>query len=110
MYSEEGFARLALAAKDTWKTLEQESGVELIAMKGLLNFGNINYEDGPEGNLVKPIPIMEKLNMNHKRLNAEQIMQDYPFKNLPNVYEGVWAEDNGVINVPLVCYLQCYQL
>lgn len=35
-------------------------------------------------------------------VTAEQIEQRYPFKNLPKEWIGLFAPDNGVINVPLL--------
>jgi sarcosine oxidase/L-pipecolate oxidase len=40
--------------------------------------------------------------MNYRLLTAEQIMKEYPFKNLPSSFQGVFAPDNGCINVPQV--------
>jgi sarcosine oxidase / L-pipecolate oxidase len=35
-------------------------------------------------------------------VNTEQIEKRYPFKNLPKSWEGLYAPDNGVINVQLL--------
>lgn len=35
-------------------------------------------------------------------VTKDEIEQQYPFKNLPSYYKGVFAPDNGVINVPLM--------
>lgn len=35
-------------------------------------------------------------------MDKDEIEQQYPFKNLRSDYEGVFAPDNGVINVPLM--------
>jgi sarcosine oxidase/L-pipecolate oxidase len=113
MYSDEDLAKMALLAKDRWHALEREAGVQLIEMSGLLNFGDPNYTDGPEvfadrfplqthkkqGNLRAPIAIMEKLKVPYRNLTAKQIMAEYPFKNLPDHFVGIFSPANGVINV-----------
>ena len=40
--------------------------------------------------------------MQYQELTAEEIMQHFPFKDLPSHFEGLWAPDNGCINVDLV--------
>ncbi|CAG8553044.1 8812_t:CDS:2, partial [Gigaspora rosea] len=99
MYSDIDLCKLALKARDLWTELEKEANVELIKMTGLLNFGDPNYQDGPEGNLTKPIEIMNQLNMEYQQLSSTEIMEQYPFRNLPSNFKGVFAKDNGIINV-----------
>ena len=48
MYSDKSMSILALKAMKMWRDLEKESGKKLIQMTGLLNFGDPDYEDGPE--------------------------------------------------------------
>ena len=45
---------------------------------------------------------LDRLKMPYKEMNAEEIMAEYPFKNLPETFKGLFAVDNGVINVPLL--------
>jgi hypothetical protein len=35
-------------------------------------------------------------------LKAEEVMREYPFRDLPADHAGIFAPDNGCINVPLV--------
>lgn len=35
-------------------------------------------------------------------MTKQDIENEYPFKNLPDTWEGIYAPDNGVINVPLL--------
>jgi sarcosine oxidase/L-pipecolate oxidase len=85
-----------------WAELERDAAQSLIWMSGLLNFGDPNYLDGPEGNLTDPIKNLDRLKMNYRTLTAKQIMAEYPFKDLPSDFIGVFAPDNGCINVPQV--------
>jgi sarcosine oxidase / L-pipecolate oxidase len=71
-------------------------------MTGLLNFGDPTYVDGPEGNLMDPVGNLKRLNMPYRILTPAEIMAEFPFKDLPDNFVGVWAADNGCINVPLV--------
>ncbi|RUS32719.1 hypothetical protein BC938DRAFT_474505 [Jimgerdemannia flammicorona] len=72
-------------------------------MSGLLNFGNPDYKDGPEGNLTDPIPILKKLGVPFTLYeNGADIEKDYPcFKNLPANYKAIYSPWNGTINVTL---------
>eukprot|EP00298_Acanthocystis_sp_HF-20_P028122 c6672_g1_i1.p1 GENE.c6672_g1_i1~~c6672_g1_i1.p1 ORF type:complete len:309 (+),score=124.60 c6672_g1_i1:662-1588(+) len=40
--------------------------------------------------------------MKYQILNADEIEKQFPFKELPKTYKGIWAPDNGCINVSLV--------
>ena len=40
--------------------------------------------------------------MKYQELSVKQIMEQLPFKDLPDDFKGLWAPDNGCINVPLV--------
>lgn len=102
MYTQDFMANLAKEAIGLWRELENDSAEQLILMTGLLNFGDPNYQMGPEGDLLDPIKNLERLHMPYRMLNSKQIMQEYPFKKLPPEFEGVFAPDNGCINVPLV--------
>lgn len=102
MYTEDFMADLAKDAIDVWKDLEVEGNAQLILWTGLLNFGDPTYEDGPEGNLLDPIKNLKRLGMKFVELKQEEIEKEMPFKSLPSFYKGIWAPDNGCINVPLV--------
>lgn len=102
MYTQDFMANLAFQSMAIWRELESDAGQSLIWMSGLLNFGDPNYQSGPEGNLEAPIPNMERLGLPYRVLSSAQIMQQYPFRNLPANFIGVFAPDNGCINVPLV--------
>ena len=62
----------------------------------------MTYQSGPEGNLKDPIKNLKWLGMKYQELSAKEIEQELPFKNLPSKFEGLWAPDNGCINVQLV--------
>jgi sarcosine oxidase/L-pipecolate oxidase len=102
MYTQDFMADLAFQSIGAWRELEVEAGESLIWMSGLLNFGDPSYQSGPEGNLTAPIKNMDRLGLPYKILTAAQIMQQYPFRNLPSNFTGVYAPDNGCINVPLL--------
>lgn len=102
MYTQDFMADLAKRSIALWAELERDAGQSLIWMSGLLNFGDPAYRDGPEGNLTDPIKNLDRLKMNYRILTAKQIMAEYPFTNLPGDFIGVFAPDNGCINVPQV--------
>lgn len=102
MYTQDFMADLAHDAIGLWRELETDAGEQLILMTGLLNFGDPNYASGPEGNLLAPVKNLQRLNMPYRQLTAQQIQAEYPFTNLPSDFVGIFAPDNGCINVPLV--------
>jgi sarcosine oxidase/L-pipecolate oxidase len=103
MYTEDFMADLAKKAMDLWDDLEKDSGTSLRWMSGLLNFGDETVgKESPEGTLKGPIPNLQRLKMAYKELSAKEIEERYPFKNLPENWTGLYAPDNGVINVQLL--------
>ncbi|KAI1088079.1 hypothetical protein F5B19DRAFT_29487 [Rostrohypoxylon terebratum] len=103
MYTEDFMADLAVEAMAFWDSLEKDSGTSLRLMSGLLNFGDKNYGgDTPEGTLLGPIDNLDRLGMSYKKLDAKEIEKRYPFKNLPEEWMGLYAPDNGIINVQLL--------
>ncbi|EWY82632.1 hypothetical protein FOYG_14726 [Fusarium oxysporum NRRL 32931] len=103
MYTEEFMAKLAIEAMKHWDALEKDAGVSLRWMGGLLNFGDKDMGgDTPEGSLLGPKANLDKFGMSYKELTAEQIEEQYPFKNLDRKWIGLFAPDNGVINVQLL--------
>ncbi|KAF3256432.1 hypothetical protein TWF192_001857 [Orbilia oligospora] len=81
MYTEDFMADLAKESMSLWDDLERESSTSLRWMSGLLNFGDKDFgENSPE----------------------EEIEKRYPFKDLPANWVGIYAPDNGVINVQLL--------
>lgn len=103
MYTEEFMAELAIEAMKHWDALEKDAGVSLRWMSGLLNFGDKDMGEGtPEGTLMGPKKNLDHFHMTYKELSAKQIEEQYPFKNLESNWEGLFAPDNGVINVQLL--------
>ncbi|PNP59159.1 hypothetical protein THARTR1_01407 [Trichoderma harzianum] len=103
MYTEDYMADLAKEAMALWDDLEKDSGTPLRWMSGLLNFGDKDYGgDTPEGTLLGPIPNLDRLGMTYQELSAEEIQARYPFKNLDSKWIGLFAPDNGIIDVQLL--------
>ncbi|KAI5868217.1 hypothetical protein GGS23DRAFT_544570 [Durotheca rogersii] len=103
MYTEEFMADLAKEALGLWDALEKDAGASLRWMSGLLNFGDKDYgEDTPEGTLMGPVDNLKRLGMPYQELTAKDIEDRYPFKDLPPEWVGLYAPDNGVINVQLL--------
>ncbi|KAH8429055.1 uncharacterized protein LDX57_006725 [Aspergillus melleus] len=103
MYTEDFMADLAHECMGLWDNLETEAGKKLRWMAGLLNFGNPDYnERGPEGTLLGPIKNLKRLGMKYTVYTKSDIEKSYPFTNLPDNYIGIYAPDNGVINIPLL--------
>ncbi|KAH7185178.1 uncharacterized protein B0J16DRAFT_355673 [Fusarium flagelliforme] len=98
MYTEEFMAELAIKAMKHWDALEKDAGVSLRWMGGLLNFGDKDMGgDTPEGKTLA-----NSKHMLTMEVSAEEIEEQYPFKNLNKDWMGLFAPDNGVINVQLL--------
>ncbi|OAA36229.1 amine oxidase (flavin-containing) [Cordyceps fumosorosea ARSEF 2679] len=103
MYTESFMAELAYKSMGIWNELEMDAGTSLRVMSGLLNFGDTTMgADTPEGTLMGPIENLKKLGMPFRRMTKQEMESQYPFKKLPEAWEGIFAPDNGVINVPLL--------
>ncbi|KAK3985460.1 hypothetical protein QBC44DRAFT_335047 [Cladorrhinum sp. PSN332] len=103
MYTELFMAKLAKESMDIWDELEKDAGESMRWMSGLLNFGDPEMGEGtPEGTLLGPIDNLTELGMTFEKLTVDKIEKRWPFKNLPSHFEGLYAPDNGVINVPLL--------
>lgn len=102
-YTEDFMAHLAHQSMSLWDNLETEAKTKLRDMTGLLNFGDPHYgEGGPEGTLEAPIKNLEKYGLKYTRLSREEIMNQHPFKDLPEPWVGIDMPDNGCINVNLL--------
>jgi monomeric sarcosine oxidase len=98
MYTGAYYAEMALKTSPLWDKLEAELGEKLIDKSGLLNFG-IDTPDTPEGTMEDAKKVMQKLNIPFTQLTSAQLMSQYPFKNLPSEYYGLYQANGGTINV-----------
>jgi glycine/D-amino acid oxidase-like deaminating enzyme len=98
MYTGAYYARMALETSPLWGQLETELGRKLIDKSGLLNFG-IDTPDTPEGTMQDAERVMKELKIPFTRLTSAELMQKYPFRNLPPEYYGLYQANGGTIDV-----------
>jgi sarcosine oxidase / L-pipecolate oxidase len=98
MYTGVYYARMALATSPLWDQLEAELGQKLIDKSGLLNFG-INTPNTPEGTMEDAERVMKELKIPFTRLTSSELTQQYPFRNLPRDYYGLYQANGGTIDV-----------
>jgi monomeric sarcosine oxidase len=98
MYTGAYYAEMALATSPLWGQLEAELGRKLIDKSGLLNFG-IDTPDTPEGTMQDAERVMKELKIPFTRLTSAELMQKYPFRNLPPEYYGLYQANGGTIDV-----------
>jgi monomeric sarcosine oxidase len=98
MYTGEYYAKMALATSPLWDQLEAELKQKLIDKSGLLNFG-IDTPDTPEGTMQDAERVMKALKIPFTRLTSAELMQKYPFRNLPPEYYGLYQANGGTIDV-----------
>jgi len=104
MYTEEYMADFMQYAISAWNELQNEAQIRepLILKSGLLNFGDPDYDGGPEGTLLAPKANLDRYHMQYEELKAKDIESRYPFRNLPSKFVGLYGYENGCINLPLV--------
>ncbi|KAK6062848.1 FAD dependent oxidoreductase [Seiridium cupressi] len=107
MYTEPFMAELAYQSMSIWKELERDSGTSLRTTTGLLNFGDLRWGKTRQkvlirGTLMGPVANLENLDMPFRKMTKQDMEREYPFKDLPDTWEGIYAPDNGIINVPLL--------
>ncbi|HSY15098.1 MAG TPA: FAD-dependent oxidoreductase [Jatrophihabitantaceae bacterium] len=98
LYTEISHSQLAYRAGDLYATIESETSRKILHHHGLLNFG-IETDYTPEGTLLTPVETMRTLNRPVRLLSRRDIEREYPFKNLPADYVGIYHADNAVIDV-----------
>jgi monomeric sarcosine oxidase len=98
MYTGVYYAQMALATSPMWDQLEAALGQKLIDKSGLLNFG-INTPDTPEGTMEDAERVMKQLKIPFTKLSSAELMQKYPFRNLPGEYYGLYQANGGTIDV-----------
>jgi monomeric sarcosine oxidase len=98
MYTGEYYAKMALATSPLWDQLEAELKRKLIDKSGLLNFG-VDTPDTPEGTMQDAERVMKALKIPFTRLTSAELMQKYPFRNLPPEYYGLYQANGGTIDV-----------
>lgn len=98
MYNEIEFSEMAFQSGSLYTEIESQAGVKLLHYHGLLNFGS-ETDYTPEGTLLDPIQTLNSMNKTYKLLDKKEIEKQYPFKNLPDHYVGIFQPDNAVIDV-----------
>jgi monomeric sarcosine oxidase len=98
MYTGVYYAQMALDTSPMWDQLEKDLGQKLIDKSGLLNFG-VNTPNTPEGTMEDAEAVMKQLKIPFTKLTSAQLMQQYPFRNLPSEYYGLYQANGGTIDV-----------
>jgi monomeric sarcosine oxidase len=98
MYTGAYYAEMALKTSPMWDELEGQLGEKLIDKSGLLNFG-IDTPGTPEGTMEDAKRVMKELKIPFTQLTSAELMKQYPFKNLPDDYYGLYQANGGTINV-----------
>ena len=98
MYTEKSHAVLAYKSGDMFGDIERQTGRKILHRYGLLNFG-IETDYSAEGTLLSAAKTLTELGKSVRMLSSKDIEREYPFRNLPDNYVGVFQEDNAVIDV-----------
>ncbi len=97
-YAQKYMAQLAVDSIPYWNRLEEEAKETLIDRVGSLWFGDPNISS-QEGGIGAAMRVMNELQIPYTPLNAKDIEARFPFKNIPERYNGFFQEDGGIINL-----------
>ncbi|PWK49861.1 FAD-dependent oxidoreductase [Pleionea mediterranea] len=97
-YAQQYMSELVLSSQNFWADLQSYTFKTLIKQCGSLWFGDPSLSS-QEGGIKAAEKVMDHLNIPYKPLTAEQIEQEFAFKNLPSDYRGFFQPSGGIINL-----------
>ncbi|WP_460541233.1 FAD-dependent oxidoreductase [Echinicola sediminis] len=97
-YAQKYMAQLALDAIPYWEELQTQTKELLIDKVGSLWFGDPAISS-QEGGIQAAMEVMKELNIPFDPLTAKEIEKKFPFKDLPEDYNGFFQKDGGIINL-----------
>jgi glycine/D-amino acid oxidase-like deaminating enzyme len=97
-YPDEYMVRMALDALPYWEDLEANGNATLLDRVGTLWFGDPSVKT-TEGNIGEAEKALNDAGVAFTSLNAQDIEDQYHFKNLPKDYTGLFQADGASINL-----------
>jgi glycine/D-amino acid oxidase-like deaminating enzyme len=97
-YAQRYMAELSLASQTFWAELQGHTQKTLIRQNGSLWFGDPSL-DSQEGGIAAAEKVMDDLHIPYSKLTAAQIEARFPFKRLPQDYEGFFQASGGIIDL-----------
>jgi sarcosine oxidase len=91
-YDDPDYARLAMRSLEYWRTLERETGQQVLHLFGGLDVGQ-------EGNpsLENTAQTLFSIGASVERLNATALMQRFPQWRVPPDWVGIFSQDAGIV-------------
>ena len=96
-YPDAYMVQMALDSEPYWDELQSHTQKTLLDKVGTLWFGDPNVQS-TEGNIAEAEKALQELNVPYVSLTAEQIEEQYHFKNLPKEYTGLFQKDGASID------------
>lgn len=96
-YPQEYMVQMALDSMPYWDELQTHTKRTLLDKVGTLWFGDPAVQS-TEGNIKEAKEAMDALNVPYDSLTANEIEEQYHFKNLPKSYEGIFQADGASID------------
>lgn len=97
-YAQKYMAQLALDSEPYWEALQKTTNEVLVDKVGSVWFGDPSLSS-QEGGIEAAENTMNALGIPYTPLTAQQIEEQYPFKNLPKDYTGFHQKDGGIIDL-----------
>ena len=97
-YAQKYMAELAVESQVYWHELQKTTSETLIDHVGSLWFGDPAISS-QEGGIKAAMEVMDELHIPYEPLDAAQIEQRFPFKDIPPDYSGFFQKDGGIIDL-----------
>ena len=97
-YAQKYMAELAVESIPYWEELQKTTSDTLINHVGSLWFGDPKLSS-QEGGIEAAMKVMDELSIPYEALNATEIEDRFPFKNIPTDYSGFFQKDGGIIDL-----------
>ncbi len=92
-YDTPDYARMAVAARQAWTELEQESGLQLITPTGGLDIG-----PSDSASLNATAASLREIGATQQMLSAKELKARYPQWHVPTDWLGLYSQDAGIVN------------
>ena len=91
------YTALTRAAYAAWRVVEDESGVPLIRVTGMVNIARPGTQGGEI--LDAYVAAMTEHDIAHERLDASELMSRWPQFRVPDDHEALFQADGGILDI-----------
>jgi monomeric sarcosine oxidase len=96
-YHSPAYTALTRDAYDAWRTIEAQSGVQLVHTTGMVNVARTGTEGADI--LDAYVAAMDLHGIGHERMDAAELMRRYPQFRAPEDHEALFQPDGGILDI-----------